>query len=214
MGMGNTNVGDALMRGGVCLKKILACGFLLLLFINAACGCGRSGAAADDTPNIWELFEDIEVEYISMTNAENTIEPRELRAGDEFLGLRLEGIQARGLVGGDGVVISKIVSVHFSGELVVSGVLAVCGGDFARFVPDERYLYRIPDLAGVVFSETVFSVEFGGKDFFDVLDGDVVFKNAVLRLGDIWVSSGEGRSVHSAGVIEVAAFEANVLKKN
>ena len=71
------------------------------------------GESSEDTEAASEVFEF--VDYISLTNATETVESTKLREGDEFLGLVLEEIIS---LPEDPTI---ILGVRFSGEMVVRG---------------------------------------------------------------------------------------------
>ena len=92
-------------------------------------------------------------DYIMITNANNSLEPQQLKVGEEFLGWRLDSIGVREVPIGDtwhtGIV------ANFSGEIVVSGELQYHSWPqvpFTPFMVHEQYWHLFPRLANDIDS--------------------------------------------------------------
>ena len=152
---------------------------------------------------IWQLFTDLDLDYIWLTNASGTMEPQKLIEGDEFLGLTVQSIRARGIEG-----VSMITGVYFYGQLVLSGDLTMRTEFSNSFSPHKQYSEVIPDLANVIPQEFAFSLIGDETSLLEMLnleslDENVVFENVTVRINGIYVGSGEGRSFPSATIIEI-----------
>jgi len=165
--------------------------------------------AYDDDLQWWNFAEPFYVEYELVTNASNTLEPRELRVGEEFLGLTLERIDGFGILNSDGTMVVGNIGTFFSGELVISGDLFA--PSFYNFTPHAQYLDTIPDLAGSGYQNASLFIENEESQLLELLQleslENVILENITVRIGDINLGSYEGRSFIFVRIIEVVQDE-------
>ena len=92
--------------------------------------------------------EVINIDYILVTDASNSIEPQELREGDEFLGLILERFELQEIPFDPGGIVLETIIASFSGEIEVSGELQFWEAiPDAPFVVHKEYYHLFPQLA-------------------------------------------------------------------
>ena len=151
---------------------------------------------------IWQLFTDLHIDYIWLTNASGTIEPQKLREGDKFLDLTLESIRAIGIEN-----VTSNVEICFSGDLVLSGDLTIHAEFFNSFAPHKQHFNALPYLAYAISQEFVFSLDRDAALLellnLEPMSENMVFENITVRIGGIYVFSYEGRSHPHATIIEI-----------
>ena len=157
----------------------------------------RPGTTID--PNI-DPNEVTELDFVFVTNASSSVVSRELREGDEFLGLTLETIEFSNVKDiANGIDYTQInSSVHFSGDLVLSGSLDNNPSlwDSIVFVVDDMYYGIIPQFAGR--SEPVTFVIRNSAELSDMLDED----NVTLRIANLNFMRQDGVTVSYADFVE------------
>ena len=132
------------------MKKTALCLVLLLAILTAGCGASAEDiyksmfvpelppeTAADPAELLYGTFD---IDHIIVTNASRTIEPRELREGEEFLGLILESIYHSSITLEHGEIIFGTAAATFVGEIVVTGYLTQREiKHFNPFIVHEEY---------------------------------------------------------------------------
>lgn len=97
-----------------------------------------------------DLIKEKSIDYILVTNADNTIEHTKIREGSEFLGLTLEEIIiSTALFKNDEFLQSFDVAAQFSGEMILNGSLIIfdniaLGEVTSTFTVDKAYLFSVP----------------------------------------------------------------------
>ena len=91
--------------------------------------------------------EVINLDYISVTNANNSLEPQRLRQGEEFLGLILESFEVQEIAFDPAGILIETVIANFSGAIEVSGELQFWEAiPDAVFIVHEEYYDLFPQL--------------------------------------------------------------------
>ena len=118
------------------VKSLVIVVLILLMMLFASCSI----------PN----YDIVYIDYITVTNSSQTIGAKELREGEEFLGLVLENIETSHLVVLDGNEENALafISATFSGDIIVSGYLNV--PDFGTFTAHEEYKELFPQIYNAV----------------------------------------------------------------
>ena len=173
------------------MKKILFL-FCVLLLIFALTGCGGSGVLEpeEELKIDDEIVENIDNDFILITNVSRSLEPRKMRVGDEFYGLVLHSFMRED---------SGTVVANFSGELTLRGYISI-SADFRNvFVPWGIYLDTLPNL--VYARKGVFYVQ-DTEDLYLLMPG-ISTGDATARIGNISVIVNEGDSQILADILEI-----------
>ena len=190
------------------MKKllILFCGLLLTF---ALMGCGGSeeveaeeGVEIYDEPELYgETAENIEDDFILITNANHNIEPRKMRVGDEFFGLVLTKIEVADL---------NNITAYFEGDMVLTGYLRIQNEFYNLFFPHFGFNEIFPNFAGARYQKVAFLIRnddaslFGmlGLEAFEGQEAD--FENVTVRIGNISISKLEYGALNFADILEIS----------
>jgi len=122
------------------------------IFVDRGSVFGELTGVADDTDaDFWEL---VPADFILVTNGDRTIEPLELRVGDEFLGLRLTRIESSQVYMKNSEIYHQLFAeAEFSGQIELGGDVSI-GLRFdseyrvdAGFTVAPEYLSLLPVIA-------------------------------------------------------------------
>ena len=175
----------------------------------------------DDTEEIEALLEEIDVDYIFVTDRSHSEVPQKLQVGDTFLGMTLEEIYFSRVFIKDGEYYRHgDVAARFSGAIVVNGNFNIYGDSMTDvrdvFYVDELCADKFPWLLGNEPHILRFEIRNYSKIYdFVGLSEEIVdtgrevykFKNVELKIDNFILIHFSSNVPNSAEVVDIISIE-------
>ncbi|MCL1924999.1 MAG: hypothetical protein FWF50_05385 [Defluviitaleaceae bacterium] len=179
---------------------------------------------AEQNSNTNYTLEIIEVDYIFVTNASNTIEPRKLKQGDKFLNMVLYNIKNSTIFSRNNKMYHHTAVAEFFGDLLVTGNFIVWHdifeNPFILFNPHKQYNELFPisiyddqrnlkftiqnevkffKIAEIKLHETILNF----YEFFYSEKQEVIFENITIRLDNFTLVFMDNGGLSSINILEI-----------